>query len=73
GDTSEVDKVANIAALFYEPLQATAGNRLPFRSHMEQYLTDTRKAGGLIVADEIFTGCGRTGRMFASEGSSDGV
>ena len=73
GDTSEVDKVANIAALFYEPLQATAGNRLPFRSHMEQYLRDTRKAGGLIVADEIFTGFGRTGRMFASEAISDGL
>jgi acetylornithine/N-succinyldiaminopimelate aminotransferase len=55
------------AAVFIEPVQAETGVIVP----QEEWLTAVRKrcdeVGALLVFDEIQTGCGRTGRMFAFE------
>ncbi len=57
-----------LAALVIEPImQGAAG----MWDHPAQYLHEiarlARDAGALVIADEVATGFGRTGRMFASE------
>jgi len=58
----------HIAALIIEPMmQGAAG----MWDHPASYLRDVahmvREAGGLVIADEVATGFGRTGAMFACE------
>jgi len=57
----------NTAAFLVEPIQGEAGVIVP----PEGYLSATRKIcdenGVLLVADEIQTGLGRTGRLFACD------
>ncbi|MEJ2613632.1 MAG: aspartate aminotransferase family protein [Ignavibacteriaceae bacterium] len=54
----------NIAAILVEPIQGTAGNIVP----PPDYLMELRKLaddiGALLIADEMITGFGRTGKMF---------
>jgi len=55
------------AAVLVEPIQGEGGIRVP-SSNWTALLQDlVHDAGGLLVADEIQTGFGRTGKMFASE------
>ena len=55
------------AAVFVEPIQGEGGIRIPSKEWI-MLLTDlVHDAGGLLVVDEIQTGFGRTGKMFASE------
>lgn len=59
------------AAVIIEPLvQGAAGMRF----HRTQFLQKLRRAcndfGVLLIADEVFTGFGRTGSMFACRGAS---
>lgn len=56
-----------VSAFVFEPIQAEAGVK---RLHPEAYRAITREvqaAGGLVIADEIATGIGRTGMLLASE------
>lgn len=52
------------AAIIVEPIQGEGGIRVP----PDGYLTEIRRAcdkhGALLIADEVQTGFGRTGRMF---------
>lgn len=58
----------DVAAFIYEPLiQGAAGMRMYAPSLLEQLLSIAKKANVICIADEVFTGFGRTGRMFASE------
>jgi len=58
---------SEIAALFIEPVQAHGGVRIPCQ-HCVSYLEDICRDNGIIlVADEVVTGLGRTGRMFGVE------
>lgn len=54
----------NIAAIVVEPIQGTAGNIVP----PPDYLLELRKLAdeidALLIADEMITGFGRTGKMF---------
>ena len=57
----------NLACLLIEPIQGEGGVTIPadgFLPTMEQWC---RENGIVVVADEIQTGLGRTGRMFGSE------
>ena len=55
----------DLAAVFVEPVQGEGGYVVPPKGWMERIEAIARDAGALLVADEVQTGMGRTGRMFA--------
>ena len=55
------------AAIFLEPVQGEGGIRVPSKEWITLLSDLIHDAGGLLVADEIQTGFGRTGKMFAGE------
>ncbi|MCE5262976.1 MAG: 4-aminobutyrate--2-oxoglutarate transaminase [Deltaproteobacteria bacterium] len=57
----------NIAALVVEPIQGEGGFITPPAEYFSKLLKICRDNGILFVADEIQSGMGRTGRMFAME------
>jgi adenosylmethionine-8-amino-7-oxononanoate aminotransferase len=58
----------NIAAFIYEPIvQGTAGMRIMNPAGLDAMIALCKKNGILCIADEVMTGFGRTGKMFASE------
>ncbi|MCH7505013.1 aspartate aminotransferase family protein [PVC group bacterium] len=56
----------DVAAFIFEPIQGK-GVYLPDHDYFPQAETLCRKYGALMIADEIQTGCGRTGKFFAFE------
>lgn len=59
---------AEIAAFIYEPLVQGAGGIKMYDADLMNELLDTVKSAGIIcIADEVMTGFGRTGKLFASE------
>jgi 4-aminobutyrate aminotransferase len=56
-----------IAAVFVEPIQGEGGYVVPPPDFLRGLAEICRRHGILLVADEIQTGFGRTGKMFASE------
>ena len=57
-----------IAALIVEPvLQGAAGMRMYSPSLLAFLAEEIEKAGALLIADEVFTGVGRTGPMWACD------
>jgi len=57
----------SIAAIIIEPIQGTAGNIVPPPEFLPGVQEIAHEAGALLIVDEIITGFGRTGKMFASE------
>lgn len=57
----------NIAALIAEPIQGEGGFMTPPAEYFPKLLEICRKNGILFIADEIQSGMGRTGHMFAME------
>ena len=61
-------QASEIACFLYEPLlQAAGGMRVYEAEWMDQLLDMVRSQGILCIADEVLTGFGRTGRLFAGE------
>ncbi|MEL6915611.1 MAG: aminotransferase class III-fold pyridoxal phosphate-dependent enzyme [Pseudomonadota bacterium] len=65
-------KIANIgadrvAAFFAEPIQASGGVIMPPEGYFRAMAETCQRHGILFVADEVVTGFGRIGHMFASE------
>jgi 4-aminobutyrate aminotransferase len=56
-----------VAAIFVEPVQGEGGYIVPPRKFFDELRKLADKHGILIVADEVQSGMGRTGKMFASE------
>ena len=57
-----------IAAFIYEPLlQGAGGMRMYSTEILEQMLQVAKKNEIICIADEVLTGFGRTGKLFASE------
>jgi 4-aminobutyrate aminotransferase len=56
-----------VAAIFVEPIQGEGGYVVPPPGYLQRLQSLARKYGILLVADEIQTGVGRTGKMFACE------
>lgn len=54
------------AAVLVEPIQGESGIRVPPPDWLPLLRNLTQDTGALMIADEIQTGFGRTGRMFAS-------
>jgi ornithine--oxo-acid transaminase len=57
----------NTAAFLVEPIQGEAGIIIPPDGYLRQAADLCREHNVLLVADEIQTGFGRTGKMFACE------
>ena len=59
-------KQQNIAAIIVEPLiQGAAGMRVSRPSFLIEVMKIARENGALIIFDEVMTGFGRTGKLFA--------
>jgi len=54
-------------AVIVEPVQGRGGVRIPPEGFLAQVAERTREAGALLILDEVFTGFGRTGRIFGFE------
>ncbi|MCX5800279.1 MAG: acetyl ornithine aminotransferase family protein [Candidatus Eisenbacteria bacterium] len=57
----------DVAAIFVEPIQGEGGYIIPPDGYHKRLKKLTEKYGILFVADEIQSGMGRTGKMFAIE------
>ncbi|MFL5731202.1 MAG: adenosylmethionine--8-amino-7-oxononanoate transaminase [Cytophagaceae bacterium] len=61
-------KNGDVAAFLYEPLvQGTAGMRIYSAEILDKILDIAKQENILCIADEVMTGFGRTGKLFASE------
>ncbi|MBC7873325.1 MAG: aminotransferase class III-fold pyridoxal phosphate-dependent enzyme [Ferruginibacter sp.] len=58
---------AGIGAVIVEPIVGREGVLIPPAGWLAGLAEICRKRGTLLIADEIFTGFGRTGRLFAVE------
>ena len=67
----ELETTNNVAAIIVEPIQGTAGNVVPPPGYLRLLREVADEIGALLICDEMITGFGRTGRMFAVE--HDGV
>ncbi len=69
GDTEALEQAItpNTCAFLFEPIQCEAGILIPPDGFIERAAEICRNERVLLVADEIQTGLGRTGRMFACE------
>jgi ornithine--oxo-acid transaminase len=69
GDADAVAKAItpNTAAVLLEPIQGEAGVIIPPQGYLKQVADICKKNNVLFVADEIQTGLGRTGELFASQ------
>jgi acetylornithine/N-succinyldiaminopimelate aminotransferase len=56
-----------VAAVIVEPVQAEGGVRIPADGFLPELRQRCSDVGALLIADEVVTGCGRTGRLFACE------
>jgi 4-aminobutyrate aminotransferase len=57
----------DVAAIFVEPVQGEGGYVVPPRKFFDELRRLADGHGILLVADEVQSGMGRTGKMFASE------
>jgi 4-aminobutyrate aminotransferase len=56
-----------VAAIFVEPVQGEGGYVVPPKKFFDELRTLADRHGILLVADEVQSGMGRTGKMWASE------
>jgi 4-aminobutyrate aminotransferase-like enzyme len=57
----------DVAAIIVEPIQATAGMRVPPAGLLPLLRQAADRHGVVLILDEVFTGYGKTGRLFAFE------
>ncbi len=72
GEAGDVERAARgapvpIGAVLVEPVQGRGGERVPARGFLPALRALCDREDWLLVADEVYTGCGRTGRWFACE------
>lgn len=56
-----------IAGVIVEPIQGDAGVRIPDKNYLRALKTKCEEVGAILIFDEIQTGFGRTGKLFAFE------
>jgi acetylornithine/N-succinyldiaminopimelate aminotransferase len=67
-DESEFDKIdKETACVIIEPIQGDAGVRIPNQNYLMNLKKRCTEVGALLIFDEIQTGFGRTGKLFAME------
>lgn len=69
GDANAIEKAItpNTAAVMLEPIQGEAGVVVPPDGYLKKVAEICKKNNVLFVADEIQTGLGRTGKLFAAD------
>jgi ornithine--oxo-acid transaminase len=69
GDVNAVEAAMheNVAAVLVEPIQGEAGIVLPPAGYLKRLREITQQHNSLLVVDEIQSGLGRTGKLFAFE------
>jgi acetylornithine/LysW-gamma-L-lysine aminotransferase len=69
GDADALERALDdrTAAVIVEPIQGEGGVCVPPDGYLQAVARLARDAGVLLIADEIQTGCGRTGRFLAVE------
>jgi 4-aminobutyrate aminotransferase/(S)-3-amino-2-methylpropionate transaminase len=72
GDADDVVRAAAespkpLGAVLVEPIQGRGGERIPPRGFLRKLRRRCEREGWLLIADEVYTGFGRTGRWFACE------
>ena len=69
GDANGIEKAItpNTAAVLLEPIQGEAGVIIPPIGYLKKVSEICKKNNVLFLADEIQTGLGRTGKLFASQ------
>ena len=69
GDAAAVEAAMDetVAAVLVEPIQGEGGIIIPERGYLKALREITRKHRALLVVDEIQSGLGRTGKLFAFE------
>jgi ornithine--oxo-acid transaminase len=69
GDAEAVEAAMspNVAAVLVEPIQGEAGIVVPPAGYLKRLREITEKNNALLICDEIQSGLGRTGKMFAFE------
>lgn len=63
----EIETTKDVAAIIVEPIQGTAGNIVPPPGYLKLLRELADALGALLICDEMITGFGRTGKMFAIE------
>jgi acetylornithine/N-succinyldiaminopimelate aminotransferase len=68
GDAVTLEAIdSTVAAVVVEPVQAEGGVRIPSADFMRALRERCDRAGAILIYDEVLTGMGRTGRLFAME------
>jgi 4-aminobutyrate aminotransferase/(S)-3-amino-2-methylpropionate transaminase len=72
GDAADAERAAHdarvpIGAVLVEPIQGRGGERIPQGGFLAALRALCDREGWLLIADEVYTGFGRTGRWFACE------
>jgi ornithine--oxo-acid transaminase len=69
GDAEAVERAMhpNVAAVLVEPIQGEAGIIVPPKGYLKRLREITKEHNCLLMLDEIQSGLGRTGKMFAYE------
>ncbi|WP_437955784.1 aminotransferase class III-fold pyridoxal phosphate-dependent enzyme [Sorangium sp. So ce119] len=60
-----IDHEENVAAVLVEPIVGTNGVLIPPAEYLPRIAEVARKRGVLLIADEVMSGWGRTGKWFA--------
>ncbi len=67
-DFAQLQRISTrTAAVLVEPVQGEAGVRLPAEGYLQALRRRCDEVGALLIFDEIQTGLGRTGAMFAMQ------
>ena len=68
GDAAALEAIdSTVAAVVVEPVQAEGGVRIPSAGFMRALRERCDRVGAILIYDEVLTGMGRTGRLFAME------
>ncbi|MEM7107123.1 MAG: aspartate aminotransferase family protein [Bacteroidota bacterium] len=67
-DSNDLPKITKrTAGVIIEPIQGDAGVRIPDKEYLKALRQKCSQEGALLIFDEIQTGIGRTGKLFAFE------